>query len=61
MINVEKSAQPSKEMLLHLKPVKGLPDYIIFARGGSKTAAASKMKHFVMLVYGWKPLTINTK
>ena len=25
-------------------------------RGGSKTAATSKMEHFVILVNGWKPL-----
>ena len=31
------------------------------ARGGSRTAAASKMEHFVIIVNGWKPLTIITK
>ena len=61
MIHVEKSVQPTKEILLHLKPVKDLSDYIAFARGGSKTAATSKMERFVMIAYGWKPLTINTK
>ena len=30
-------------------------------RGGSRTAAASKMEHFVIIVNGWKPLTIITK
>ena len=29
-------------------------------RGGSRTAAASKMEHFVIIVNGWKPLTIIT-
>ena len=27
-------------------------------RGGSRTAATSKMEHFVIIVNGWKPLTI---
>ena len=30
-------------------------------RGGSGTAATSKMEHFVIIVNGWKPLTIITK
>ena len=30
-------------------------------RGGSRTAATSKMERFVMIVNGWKPLTIITK
>ena len=30
-------------------------------RGGSKAAATSKMEHFVIIVNGWKPLTIITK
>ena len=30
-------------------------------RGGSWTAATSKIEHFVIIVNGWKPLTINTK
>ena len=30
-------------------------------RGGSRTAATSKMKHFVIMVNGWKTLTIITK
>ena len=61
MILVEKSVQPTKEILLHLKPVKDLFDYITFARGGYKTAVTSEMECFVMIVYGWKPLNINTK
>ena len=31
------------------------------SRGGSRTAATSKMEHFVIIVNGWKPLTIITK
>ena len=30
-------------------------------RGGSRTAATSKMELFVITVNGWKPLTIITK
>ena len=30
-------------------------------RGGSRTAATSKMEHFAIIVNGWKPLTIITK
>ena len=30
-------------------------------RGGSRTAATSKMEHFVIIVNGWKTLTIITK
>ena len=30
-------------------------------RGGSRTAATFKMEHFVIIVNGWKPLTIITK
>ena len=32
-----------------------------FYRGGSRTAATSEMEHFVIIVNGWKPLTIITK
>ena len=31
------------------------------SRGRSRTTAASKMEHFVIIVNGWKPLTIITK
>ena len=34
---------------------------LIFLRGGSRTAATSKMECFVIIVNGWKPLTIITK
>ena len=30
-------------------------------RGGSRTATTSKMERFVIIVNGWKPLTIITK
>ena len=30
-------------------------------RGGSRTAAASTMERFVIILNGWKPLTIITK
>ena len=38
---------------------KGWLDRVI--RGGSRTAATSKMERFVIKVNGWKPLTIITK
>ena len=31
------------------------------SRGGSRTAATSKMECLVIIVNGWKPLTIITK
>ena len=34
---------------------------IAASRGGSRTAATSKMERFVIIVNGWKPLTIITK
>ena len=30
-------------------------------KGGSRAAAASKMERFLIIVKGWKPLTIITK
>ena len=30
-------------------------------RGGSRTAATSKMEHFVIIVNGWKPFTVIRK
>ena len=33
----------------------------INCRGGSRTVATSKMERFVIIVNGWKPLTIITK
>ena len=37
------------------------PKNLTLLRGGSRTAATSKMKRFVRIVNGWKPLTIITK
>ena len=34
---------------------------IAWVRGGSRTAGTSRMEHFVIIVNGWKPLTIITK
>ena len=34
---------------------------ILLPRGGSRTAATSKMEHFVIIVKAWKLLTIITK
>ena len=30
-------------------------------RGGSRTAATARFERFVIIVDGWKPLTITTK
>ena len=35
--------------------------WLFRTRGGSRTAATSKMEHFAIIVNGWKPLTIITK
>ena len=35
--------------------------YASNSRGGSMTATTSKMEHFVIIVNGWKPLTVITK
>ena len=37
------------------------PTKLCLFRGGSRTAATSKMEHFVIIVNSWKPLTITTK
>ena len=29
------------------------------SRGGSRTAATSKMERFVIIVNGWKPIIVN--
>ena len=34
---------------------------VVYTRGGSRTAATFKMERFVIVVNGWKPLTILTK
>ena len=33
----------------------------LIIRGGSRSAATSKMERFVIIVDGWKPLTITTR
>ena len=38
-----------------------IPNSTLDIRGGSRTAATSKMEHLVIIVNGWKPLTIVTK
>ena len=38
----------------------GLGDPFALYRDGSRTAATSKMERFVIIVNGWKPLTILT-
>ena len=42
------------------KPSSNSLSWIIF-RGGSRTAATSKMEHFLIIVNGFQPLTIITK
>ena len=34
---------------------------MFYSTGGSRTAAISKMKDFVIIVNGWKPLNFITK
>ena len=34
---------------------------LLSGRGGSRTAATPRMERFVIIVNGWKPLTIITK
>ena len=45
--------------------VKSKKSYIdtveMLNRGGSRTTTTSKMERFVIIVNGWKPLTIITK
>ena len=36
-------------------------EWLIEGRGGSRTVAKSKMERFVIIVNGWKPLTIIKK
>ena len=35
--------------------------HVIYLRGGSRAAATSQMERFVIIVNGWKALTITTK
>ena len=43
------------------KEISGMEWVKVKFRDGSRTAATSKMEHFVIIVNGWKPLTIITK
>ena len=45
------------ERTINMKWIKGICEL----RGGSRTAATLKMEHFVIIVNGWKPLTIITE
>ena len=36
-------------------------NFCVESKGGSRTAATSEMELFVIIVNGWKPLTIITK
>ena len=38
-----------------------MKSFWLHIRGGSRTATTSKMEHFVIIVNGWKPLTVITK
>ena len=49
-----------KSSLTQIIKAKEISIMISF-RGGSRTAATSKLEHFVIIVNGWKPLTIITK
>ena len=35
--------------------------FVTMLKGGSRTAATSKIEHFVITVNGWNPLTVTTK
>ena len=48
----------STESLTNLLPAMTFSKVLI---GGSRTAATSKIERFVIIVNGWKPLTIITK
>ena len=47
------------DLLMHNRSRKGNATSI--RRGGSWATATSKMERFVIIVNGWKPLTIITK
>ena len=46
---------------MHLKSSSGINICYALSKGGSRTVAACKIEHFVIIVNGWKPLTIMTK
>ena len=41
--------------------LKQVRQIFVHGKGGSRTAATSNMEHFVIIVTGWKPLTVVTK
>ena len=47
--------------VIYADPEFLLEEIDTYYRGGSRTAATSKMERFVIKVNGWKPLTIMTK
>ena len=46
------------KLVINCRKSLSLPDVL---RGGSGTAATSKIEHFVIIVNGWKPLAIIKK
>ena len=63
---IDSSKRNLKAVLLHngnLKPSIPIAHSVHLheSRGGSRAAATSKMERFVIIVNGWKPLTIITK
>ena len=62
---IDSSKRNLKAVLLHngyLKPSIPIASvHLHESRGGSRAAVTSKMERFVIIVNGWKPLTIITK
>ena len=63
---IDSSKRNLKAVLLHngyLKPSIPIARSVHLheSRGGSRAAVTSKMERFVIIVNGWKPLTIITK
>ena len=61
MIKSHNLSRKANETPHHVVRLIGHQPRISVRRGGSRTAATSKMEHFVIIVNGWKPLTIITK
>ena len=61
MIKSHNLSRKANETPHHVVRLIGHQPRISVRRGGSRTAASSKMEHFVIIVNGWKPLTIITK
>ena len=49
------------DISMHLKSSSGINICDALSKGGSGTVAASKIEHLVIIVNGWKPLTIMAK